>query len=118
MGPRLHQRDQIARGRSAPSVDAPGATGDELGGVVASGEDADRNRAAMDRFLREVPVAAFDAGAARVYGLVRLASRERRRDALDKLIAVHALALDLTLVTNNAWDFADYPDLRIENWVG
>jgi tRNA(fMet)-specific endonuclease VapC len=87
-------------------------------GVVASGEDAERNRAAMDRFLGEVPVAPFDAGAARVYGLVRLASRERRRDALDNMIAAHALALDLTLVTNNPRDFADYPDLRIENWVG
>ena len=87
-------------------------------GVVASGEDSDRNRAAMDRFLLEVPVAPFDADAARVYGQVRLASRERRRDALDKLIAAHALALDLTLVTNTPQDFADYPDLRIENWVG
>jgi predicted nucleic acid-binding protein len=54
----------------------------------------------------EVPIAPFDAGAARVYGLVRLASRERRRDALDTLIAAHALALDLILVTNNPRDFA------------
>ena len=87
-------------------------------GVVASGADADRNRDAMDRFLREVPVAPFDAGAARVYGLVLLASRERRRDALDKLISAHALGLDVTLVTSNPRDFADYPDLRIQNWVG
>jgi tRNA(fMet)-specific endonuclease VapC len=87
-------------------------------GVVASGGDADRNRDAMDRFLREVPVAPFDAGAARVYGLVLLASRERRRDALDKLISAHALGLDVTLVTSNPRDFADYPDLRIQNWVG
>jgi tRNA(fMet)-specific endonuclease VapC len=72
----------------------------------------------MDRFLSEVPVAPFDGDSARVYGLVRLASRERRRDALDKLIAAHALALDLTLVTNNPRDFTDYSDLRIENWVG
>ena len=87
-------------------------------GVVASGEEAERNRVAMDRFLSEVPVAPFDGDAARVYGLVRLASRERRRDALDKLIAAHALALDLTLVTNNPRGFTDYSDLRIENWVG
>ncbi len=86
-------------------------------GVAASGEDADRNRAALDRFLNEVPVAPFDGVAARQYGLVRLASRERRRDALDKLIAAHALALSLTLVTNNPRDFAPYPDLRIENWL-
>jgi tRNA(fMet)-specific endonuclease VapC len=46
-----------------------------------------------------------------------LASRERRRDALDKLIAAHALALDVTLVTNNPRDFVPYAGLRIENWV-
>jgi tRNA(fMet)-specific endonuclease VapC len=86
-------------------------------GVVAFGEDADRNRAALDRFLNEVPVSPFDGAAARHDGVVRLASRERRRDALDKLIAAHALALSLTLVTNNPRDFAAYPDLRIENWL-
>jgi len=86
-------------------------------GVVASGVDAERNGAALARFLLEVPVASFDGAAARVYGAVRWASRERRRDALDKLIAAHALALDVTLVTNNPRDFASYPDLRIENWV-
>jgi tRNA(fMet)-specific endonuclease VapC len=86
-------------------------------GVVASGEDADRNRTALDRFLNEVPVAPFDGAAARQYGPVRLATRDRRRDALDKLIAAHALALSLTLVTNNPRDFATYPNLRIENWL-
>jgi tRNA(fMet)-specific endonuclease VapC len=86
-------------------------------GVVASGVDAERNGAALARFLLEVPVAPFDGAAARVYGAVRWASRERRRDALDKLIAAHALALDVALVTNNPRDFASYSDLRIENWV-
>ena len=38
-------------------------------------------------------------------------------DALDKLIAAHALALDITLVTNNPRDFIPYAGLRIENWV-
>ena len=51
-------------------------------GVVASGADAERNRAALARFVQgEVPVAPFDGAAARVYGAVRWASRERRRDA-------------------------------------
>lgn len=86
-------------------------------GVVASGDDAERNSAALARFLLEVPVAPFDGTAARVYGAVRLASRERRRDPLDKLIAAHALALDVTLVTNNPRDFVPYAGLRIENWV-
>jgi tRNA(fMet)-specific endonuclease VapC len=55
--------------------------------------------------------------AGRAYGPVRLATRERKRDALDKLIAAHAIALNVTLVTNNVADFNVYPGLRIENWV-
>ena len=46
-----------------------------------------------------------------------MASRERLRDALDKLIAAHALAPDITMVTNNSRDFVPYAGLRIENWV-
>jgi tRNA(fMet)-specific endonuclease VapC len=48
---------------------------------------------------------------------VRWLTRERRRDALDKLIAAHALALGIVLVTINPSDFQAYPDLTIENWV-
>ena len=40
-----------------------------------------------------------------------------RRGKLDRWIAAHALSLDLALVTNNERDFADIPDLRIENWT-
>ena len=62
-------------------------------------------------------MAPFDGTAARFFGAVRLASRERRRDALDKLIAAHALALDITMVTNNSRDFVPYAGLRFKNWV-
>ena len=116
-----HQPQQVAERFSACRVGEvliSAITAAELEyGVVASGADADRNIAALERFLLEVPVAPFDGAAARVYGPVRMASRERRRDALDKLIAAHVLALDVTLVTNNPRDFASYPGLRIENWV-
>jgi predicted nucleic acid-binding protein len=47
----------------------------------------------------------------------QVATRTRNRDALHKLIAAHAVALDVTLVTNNETDFAGYPGLRVENWV-
>ena len=86
-------------------------------GVVASGQAAARNREALEQFLLEVPVAPFDGSAAVAYGPVRWVTRARRRDALDKLIAAHAIALDTTLVTNNPADFQAYPGLRIENWV-
>jgi tRNA(fMet)-specific endonuclease VapC len=44
-------------------------------------------------------------------------TRNSRRDAHDRLIAAHAISLDLTLVTNNMADFAAYPGLTLENWV-
>jgi tRNA(fMet)-specific endonuclease VapC len=35
----------------------------------------------------------------------------------DLLIAAHALALDLTLVTANTREFSRVPGLRVENWL-
>jgi tRNA(fMet)-specific endonuclease VapC len=67
--------------------------------------------------LEAVPAVAFDQDAAVAYGPVRFATRERTTDALDKLIAAHALSLGLTLVTNNEQDFRAYPGLLIENWA-
>ena len=86
-------------------------------GVACSG-DAQGNRAALSSLLVDLAVAPFGVAAATAYGPVRLASRERRRDALNKLIAAHAIALDAILVTNNVTDFAAYPGLHMENWVG
>lgn len=37
--------------------------------------------------------------------------------ANDLLIAAHALALDLTLITANTREFAQVPDLSIDNWL-
>ncbi|MFN9773668.1 MAG: PIN domain-containing protein [Burkholderiales bacterium] len=91
----------------------------ELEAGVASTERERRTRVrrALARFVEEVPVVPFDAAAAAAYGPVRLASRDRRRDALDRMIAAHALALDVALVTSNVADFAGCSGLRIENWV-
>lgn len=86
-------------------------------GVVCSGDAREQNRAALDGFLEEIPVVPFEGHAARAYGVARYATRERKRDALDKLIASHAMALDVTLVTNNEADFSLYPGLKLENWV-
>ena len=85
------------------------------GGDAAAAKE---NREALQAFQQDVPVVPFDGSAAVAYGPVRLATRSRTRDALDKLIAAHALALDVTLVTNNLADFVGYPGLRVENWMG
>jgi tRNA(fMet)-specific endonuclease VapC len=75
------------------------------------------NRAVLASLLEDIPVAPFDAYAAKAYGPVRATFKNRNRDALDKLIASHALGLGVTLVTNNEADFVNYPGLRVENWV-
>ena len=87
-------------------------------GVACSGEQQPRNRKALDTFLQEVLAVPFDGAAAAVYGPTRLATRQKQRDALDKLIASHALAMGVTLVTNNLSDFSAYEALKLENWVG
>lgn len=86
-------------------------------GVSCSGDAQAHNRHALDSFLEDIPALPFERAAALAYGPVRLASQDRKRDALDKLIAAHAVALDVTLVTNNEGDFRGYPGLKIENWV-
>lgn len=87
-------------------------------GVARSGDAQLHNQALLDSLLEDIPVAAFDAQAARAYGPLRAANRERHKDALDKLIASHALALGVTLVTNNEADFRNFAGLVVENWVG
>lgn len=86
-------------------------------GVACSGEAQARNQALLNSLLEDILVAPFEAQAARAYGPLRAAHRERNKDALDKLIASHALSLGVTLVTNNEADFRAFADLTVENWV-
>ncbi|HUW51450.1 MAG TPA: type II toxin-antitoxin system VapC family toxin [Sulfuricella sp.] len=86
-------------------------------GVECRPESRDTAETALLALLTDVPVMAFDSDAATSYGLVRAAVRDRKRDALDRLIAAHAISLSVTLVTNNEADFKDYPGLVIENWA-
>ncbi len=67
---------------------------------------------ALDGFAREVAILPFDEAAARQYARLPF-----RRGSFARLIAAHALATGLTLVTNNEADFADIPGLVIENWT-
>eukprot|EP00456_Euglypha_rotunda_P062338 TRINITY_DN52379_c0_g1_i1.p1 TRINITY_DN52379_c0_g1~~TRINITY_DN52379_c0_g1_i1.p1 ORF type:complete len:136 (+),score=39.75 TRINITY_DN52379_c0_g1_i1:165-572(+) len=89
----------------------------ELEFGVTLSTDPDRDRTALAQLIELIEVAPFDAAAGRAYGPVRSATRERKRDALDKLIAAQAVALNATLVTNNVRDFSHYPGLKIENWI-
>lgn len=89
----------------------------ELEYGVAAAADPAREHANLQALIEDIPVAPFDAAAGVAYGPVRLATRDSKRDHLDKLIASHAVSLGVTLVTNNVRDFAKYPGLALENWL-
>jgi tRNA(fMet)-specific endonuclease VapC len=64
-----------------------------------------------------IPVLAFTASGAESFGVLRAAVRDRSRNAMDRLIAAHALSVGVILVTNNEADFNGYPGLVVENWT-
>lgn len=90
----------------------------ELEYGVSACATPEKERGKLHALVQDIPVMPFDQQSGTAYGLVRLATRESKKDALDKLIAAHAVALDLTIVTNNVKDFQKYPKLKIENWAG
>jgi len=86
-------------------------------GLETGSDNRSRDERALGTLTNRIPVIDFDKGAAIAYGILRAAIPDRRRDALDRLIAAHAVSLRLTLVTNNEADFKGYPDLIVENWA-
>ena len=80
---------------------------------------ATRLRDNLKTLLGEIGVLPIDASVAQSYGRVR-ADLERRGKPIgqnDMWIAAHAIALDLTLVTDNVDEFARVDGLRVENWL-
>jgi len=67
--------------------------------------------------INQIPVLPFTQVDAEHFGVLRAAVRDRSRNAMDRLIAAHAVSSSLTLVTNNEADFKDYPGLVVENWA-
>jgi len=81
--------------------------------------DPVRNEQALLRFLVPLSILPFGAAAASEYGEIRayLQSRGTPIGPLDMLIAGHAKAENLILVTNNVGEFERVPNLEIENWA-
>ena len=81
--------------------------------------DPIRNEQALLRFLLPLSILPFGAAAASEYGEIRnyLQSRGTLIGPLDMLIAGHARAEKIILVTNNVREFERVPDLQIENWA-
>ena len=72
----------------------------------------------VQNLLHVLEVVDFDTQAGMHYGELT-ALHPHRKKSFDRMIAAHALALDVTLVTNNTADFAIYENsgLRLDNWA-
>lgn len=72
----------------------------------------------VELLLSALEILALEPPADRYYGRLHhhLTQQGTPIDPNDLLIAAHALAADLTLVTANTREFARVPSLRLENW--
>ena len=73
----------------------------------------------VDVVLSALEVVPLEPPADRHYGKIRhqLTRQGAPIGPNDLLIAAHAVALDLTVVTANEREFARVPGLRVENWL-
>ena len=86
-------------------------------GVEKSGSE--RNKQALKKFLSPLEILPYDEQAIWHYAQLRhdLQSKGQTIGSLDMLIAAHALALDVVLVTNNTKEFERIERLKLESWV-
>lgn len=86
---------------------------------AARSDAAVRVRKALDEFAAAVPAMPLPVNASREYGDLRatLEAKGKPIGGNDLWIAAHALAAQLTLVTNNGREFRRVPGLTVENWL-
>ncbi len=112
---RVRQRFQRV---SLGEVAVSSVTLSELLYGVEKSRKREQNRAALRKFLLPLVVLPYEQEAAEHYGRLRrhLERQGTRIGAMDTMIAAHALALELTVVTNNTDEFQRVPRLRVEDW--
>lgn len=90
----------------------------ELEFGIAKSAKPEKNRRHFQEFLLPFDILPFDSGGAVEYGMVRhyLEKKGFTIGPMDILIAAHALALEVCLVTNNEREFSRVPRLKVENW--
>ena len=79
----------------------------------------DRRRALIDSFLLRLPSVEWSIEAADHYGALKhtLKTQGTPIGDMDTLIAAHALAENLILVTHNTRHFENVPGLKLEDWM-
>jgi tRNA(fMet)-specific endonuclease VapC len=88
-------------------------------GFGAESKKSQKVRRAIRRFTSDVAVVPFDDAAAERFAVIaaHLARAGTPIGVLDTLVAAQALALGLTVVTNNTRHFGRVPGLKVENWL-
>jgi len=86
-------------------------------GLEIQTANREQDERALSLLVGRIPVLPFTQSDAESFGVLRAAVRDRSRNAMDRLIAAHAVNSGVTLVTNNEADFKDYPGLVVENWA-
>jgi tRNA(fMet)-specific endonuclease VapC len=86
-------------------------------GLEIQSTNRGRDEQVLSLLITRIPVLPFTESDAEHFGVLRAAVRDRSRNAMDRLIAAHAVNSGLILVTNNEADFKDYPGLVVENWA-
>ena len=91
----------------------------ELSYGVEKSSKVEQNKLALGLFLAPFELLPFSTNAAFYYGSIRqkLDLRGEIIGGYNLLIAAHALAEGLTLVTNNLAEFSRVDGLSVENWV-
>jgi tRNA(fMet)-specific endonuclease VapC len=75
--------------------------------------------AQLQELVQDIPVEELDSRASEAYGEIRATLEKEGRliGNNDLWIGAHALALNLTLATNNEREFKRIPGLSLENWT-
>lgn len=71
----------------------------------------------LELLLTGMRVRDYDLAASERYGALIAQLGFHRVNAMDRMIAAHAISLDAVLVTNNTRDFTGVPGLGTENWA-
>jgi tRNA(fMet)-specific endonuclease VapC len=92
----------------------------ELEHGICNSSHHTKNRLALTDFLTILDVLPYDEIAAREYGILRtdLKNRGYPIGNMDMLIAAHAIATSMTLVTNNTSEFGRVRGLALADWSG
>jgi len=90
----------------------------ELEYGVSKSKHQAKNKIALMEFLAPLNILPYTEASAAKYGEIRAYLEQKGIiiGNMDMLIAAHAMAENLTIVTNNEKEFTRISNLRIENW--